>query len=417
MDRTALAPLTGISLDELRSEVAHWLSTNWDAARPRKEWQALVIDAGWAAPMWTDPEYGRSASGDQAKVIAAEFVRVGAKGTGHDRHNLWANTLVAYGSDELKAKVLRSLLLDDVQMCLLYSEPGAGSDLAGLQTRADRDGDEWIVNGQKVWTSGAKTADYGMLVARTNWDLPKHRGISFFFLPMRQPGVEIRPLRQITGEAHFNEVFITDARVPHNHMLGAPGEGWRVLQTALAYERSVMGDSARGPRQPGVGEKARTDDKAAAAATSAVDVDLWALARKFAVDHNPVVRQQIAKLHALRKVNAWNGARAKAQLAQGTSAPILSLGKLAMSEILHFGAKVHGQIVGAQTMLVGEEFPDAADANFLALNAYFTSIGGGTDQIQRNIIGERVLGLPKEPELDRDLPFRDVRKASARAER
>ncbi len=134
-------------------------------------------------------------------------------------------------------------------MCLLYSEPGAGSDLAAVQTRADRDGDEYIVNGQKVWTSGGRTAEYGMLVARTDWDVPKHKGVSFFWFPMRQPGVEVRPIKQITGEAHFNEVFITDARVPAANMLGDVNDGWRVLQTALAYERSVMGDMARGPRQ------------------------------------------------------------------------------------------------------------------------------------------------------------------------
>ena len=142
-------------------------------------------------------------------------------------------------------------------MCLLYSEPGAGSDLAGLQTRAERDGDEWVVNGQKVWTSSGKEAEYGMLVARTNWDVPKHRGISFFWCPMRQPGVDVRPLKQITGESHFNEVFLDDVRVPADHLVGPLDGGWRVLQTALAYERSVMGDLARGPRSgaPGRGRR------------------------------------------------------------------------------------------------------------------------------------------------------------------
>ena len=404
--------LTKVSDEDVRSDVACWLKENWDPTRQKNEWQALVIDAGWAAPTWTEPTFGRSATGAQAKVIAEEFARVKAPGTSHDRHNLWANTMVAYGSPTLQAQMLRPLLLGTLNMCLLYSEPGAGSDLAGLQTRADRDGDEWIVNGQKVWTSGAKTAEYGMLIARTNWEVPKHRGVSFFWFPMRQSGVEIRPIKQITGEAHFNEVFITDARVPHANMLGGAGEGWRVLQTALAYERSLMGDSARGPRQPGVGE--RDDSKEAGvsdAPKSAVDIDLWAMARSRGVSDDPVIRQAIARVHSLRKVNQWNASRAKAQLKQGTSSPILSLGKLAMSRILHEGAKVQNQIIGAESMLVGERYPDAADANFLSLNAYFTSIGGGTDQIQKNIIGERVLDLPKEPEPDRDLPFSQVRKA------
>ena len=148
-------------------------------------------------------------------------------------------------------------------MCLLYSEPGAGSDLAGLQTRAERDGDEWVVNGQKVWTSSAKKADYGMLVARTDWDVPKHRGISFFWCPMKQDGVDIRPIRQITGESHFNEVFLDDVRIPAENLVGGLNEGWRVLQTALAYERSVMGDLARGPRSAEPKPRPEDDDDTA----------------------------------------------------------------------------------------------------------------------------------------------------------
>ena len=406
-------PLTDVSPDDLRAEVSAWLDANWDPLLPKAQWQARVVDAGWAAPTWVEPNFGRSATADQSKIIHEEFAKRQAPGTGHDRNNLWANTMVAYGSSELQAKMLRPLLLGDVNMCLLYSEPGAGSDLAGVQTRADRDGDEWIVNGQKVWTSGAKVAEYGMLICRTNWEQPKHKGLSFFWFPMRQDGVEVRPIRQITNEAHFNEVFITDARVSDANRLGDPGEGWRVLQTALAYERSTMGDNARGPRQPGVGERDQTEDAGSVTASKgATDIDLWAMAREHGRADDPVIRQAVARVHSLRMVNRWNGQRAKAQLTQGTSSPILSLGKLAMSQILHEGAKVQTAIVGASSMLVDPAFPDAADANFLSLNAYFTSIGGGTDQIQRNIIGERVLGLPKEPEADRDLPFSQVRKAT-----
>lgn len=408
---TGPAALTGVSTSEVRTSVETWLNANWDPALPKSQWQAAVADAGWAAPTWTEPTFGRSATAEQAKAIAEEFSKRKAPGTGHDRHNLWANTMVAFGSAELRAKMLRPLLLGEINMCLLYSEPGAGSDLAGLQMRADRDGDEWLINGQKVWTSGAKTADYGMLIARTNWDVPKHQGVSFFWFPMKQDGVDIRPIRQITGESHFNEVFITNGRVAHANMLGGPGEGWRVLQTALAYERSLMGDSARGPRQPGVGERdLGAESGLQTPAQGAVDIDLWAMARRHGVANDLAIRQSIARVHSLRMVNKWNAQRAKAELQQGTSSPILSLGKLAMSQILHEGAKVQTAIVGAQAMLVEEAFPDAADANFLTLNAYFTSIGGGTDQIQKNIIGERVLGLPKEPELDRDLPFSQVRK-------
>jgi alkylation response protein AidB-like acyl-CoA dehydrogenase len=416
-DQDMHEPFGDRSPEDIATEVGIWLKEHWHPEGwSRRKWQSFVLNEGYAAPTWSTDRFGRNATGEQAKAVAVAFAHAGAKGTGHDRHNLWANTLLAFGAPDLQDRMLRPLVMDDMAMCLLYSEPGAGSDLAGLQTRADRDGDEWIINGQKVWTSGAKTAEYGMLIARTDWSVPKHQGISFFWFPMRQEGVEIRPIRQITDEAHFNEVFLTNARVPHASMLGAPGDGWRVLQTALAYERSVMGDIARGPRQPGTGERP-TEGQARSEATaappvSAVDVDLWALARTHGCADDPVIRQEMAKVYSWRKVNAWNAARAKADLAQGTSSPILSLGKLAMSRILHEGARVHGRIVGAQTMLAGSEFADANDANFLALNAYFTSIGGGTDQIQRNIIGERVLGLPKEPEPDRALPFDQVRKAS-----
>jgi len=395
-----------IGADEaLRDEVVAWLAANWDPAiraggqygdpNAYKDWLAKVVEARWAAPRWPADWFGRGLSDAQARIIEREFAKVGAPGSGQDRTNLWANTLLAKGAPALKAKLVGPLLRGEVGMCLLYSEPGAGSDLAGIRTRADRQGDSFIINGQKVWTSSAATADYGMLIARTDWDLPKHMGISFFFCPMKQAGIEVRPLRQITDESHFNEVFITDAVVPAENLLGELNTGWSVLQTALAYERSVMGEGARGPRS-GVAE-ARGEEP------------LIALAREAGVLGDPVLRQDIARVIAYKRLNALNTARAKADLAQGTSSPVMSLGKLAMSRILHEEARVRTAILGAGSLLEGPDYPRAEDANFLTLNAYFTSIGGGTDQIQRNIIGERVLGLPKEPEVDRDIPFRQVR--------
>jgi alkylation response protein AidB-like acyl-CoA dehydrogenase len=318
--------------------------------------------------------------------------------------NLYANTILAHGTKEQKDSFVRPLAFGEHRGCLLYSEPGAGSDLAALQTRADRDGDDWVVTGQKVWTSNAQEATHGMLVARSDWDVPKHRGITFFWFPMRQPGVEVRPIRQITKEAHFNEVFITDARVPDTHRLGDLNDGWRVLQTALAYERSVMGEAARGPK--------KGDDEARGGTTG--HVDLKALAQEVGRNDDPIVRQEVVRVMTMRQVNAWNQMRAKAALAQGTSSPIMSLGKLAMSGILHTDAAVQADILGAEAMLDGPDNPRADAANFLALNAYFTSIGGGTDQIQRNIIGERVLGLPKEPQVDRDVPFRQLKVGTQR---
>jgi alkylation response protein AidB-like acyl-CoA dehydrogenase len=401
------ADLATVSDAQLREKVAAWLKANWDpsyreggagqaaASGPRSAWLAKVVEARWAAPRWPVAWYGRGLSDAQGRIVEREFARVGAPGTGQDRTNLWANTLLARGTEALKARLVPALLRGEVGMCLLYSEPGAGSDLAGIRTRADRDGDHFVVNGQKVWTSSAATADYGMLIARTDWDVPKHKGISFFFCPMKQPGVEVRPLRQITDESHFNEVFLTDAIVPAENQLGDMGDGWGVLQTALAYERSVMGEGARGPRS-GVAEASGEEP-------------LIALARETGALADPLIRQSIAQVIAWKKLNALNTARAKADLAQGTSSPVMSLGKLAMSRILHEEARLRTAILGAGSLLEGPDYPRAEDANFLTLNAYFTSIGGGTDQIQRNIIGERVLGLPKEPEVDRDIPFRQVR--------
>ena len=392
--------LTPASDEALRDEAAAFIKAHWDPSRrgdpaAMKAWLGKVVDGRWAALRRKDGQFGRGLSDSQARVIEREFQKAGAPGTGQDRTNLWANTLLACGTEALKAKLVGPLLKQEVGMCLLYSEPGAGSDLAGIRTRADLVGDHYVVNGQKVWTSSAATADYGMLIARTNWDVPKHRGISFFFCPMKQPGVEVRPLRQITNESHFNEVFLTDAIVPAENLLGELGEGWGVLQTALAYERSVMGEGARGPRS--------------GAAESTEEEPLIALARETGALKDPLIRQDIARVLAYKKLNALNTARAKADLAQGTSSPVMSLGKLAMSRILHEEARLRTAILGAGSLLEGPDHPRAEDANFLTLNAYFTSIGGGTDQIQRNIIGERVLGLPKEPEVDRDIPFREVR--------
>ncbi len=402
-----MADARGPSTKTHVAEARAFLEERWDPKGDPDDWLAAVVDAGWAAPRWPVEWYGRGLGNDEAKEVEAVFADAEAPGPGHDRTNLWAGTLVGHGSDELKRRFLRPLLLGDVAMCLLYSEPGAGSDLAGLRTSAVRDGDEWVVNGQKVWTSGARGADYGMLIARTDWDVPKHRGISFFWFPMRQEGVEVRPLRQMTGDARFNEVFISDARVPDDHIVGGRNQGWGVLQGALAYERAAMGRPGGGP---GAGGRQRRVDKTAEAMgpIPTPDLSLVGLANDLGRNTDPVVRQRLARLHAMRKVAEWNGDRAKAELKTGGSSPLFSLGKLAMSGLLHEAGRAQGWLLGPEGTLDGDQNPRARDANYSQLNAYFTSIGGGTDQIQRNIIGERILGLPREPEPERDRAFRDV---------
>lgn len=390
------------SADELRTEVRKWLSANWSllpkaddpwvSTPERIAWLEKVLDAGYAVPTYPTEWFGRGYPSELANVIGQEFSAIKAPGARQDKYNIPANTALKLGTDKLKRDLLRDFLVERSRTCLLYSEPGAGSDLAAVRTTAVKDGDQWVVNGQKVWTSGALSADYALLLARTDWDVPKHKGLSLFIMPMKQPGIEVRPLVQITGESHFNEVFITDATVSDDYLLGGEGNGWRALQTALAYERSIMGDSGRGSRNR--------------KADSLID-----LAREHGVLEDPAVRYPLAKVLALRELNKLNNARAKAATAQGTSSSIMSLGKLAMSRILHTEAAMKTQIIGAHALLAGPDNPVADDVNFLTLNAYFTSIGGGTDQIQRNIIGERVLGLPKEPETDRDIPFRQARRS------
>lgn len=380
----------GIDDEALRTEVRSWLAANWSPEVDRATYAAAVFEAGWTAPGWEPDCYGRGLTDRQSRLVAAEFAAAGAPGCGHDRADLFACTVHDRGTEEQRRRLLPPALRGETKSCLLYSEPGAGSDLAGLRTRAVRDGDDWIVNGQKVWTSFAAAADYGMLIARTDPDVPKHNGITFFMLPMRQPGVEVRPIHQITGESEFNEVFLTDARVPDANRIGAPGEGWAVLQVALGYERRLMGDVAR---------TARRKEKSSGLIDSARDAGCL---------DDPHIRQQIARVQALATVNRWNNQRAKTSADRAESATLLALGKIAMSRILHETARVQTEIVGPESMLCGSENPVGDAVTFRALNAYFTSIGGGTDQIQRNIIGERVLGLPKEPDPYRDAPFRDL---------
>ena len=378
----------------IRTEVRRWLAENWDPSLDRAEWARRVFDAGWSAPSWEPQWGGRQLTEPQSRIVAAEFAAVGARGTGQDRSDLLACTLHDLGTDEQKHRLIPPSVRGETRWCLLYSEPGAGSDLAGLRTRADRDGDDWVVNGQKVWTSFAKTADYGLLVARTDWDVPKHKGISFFIFPMRQPGVEVRPIHQITGESEFNEVFITDARVSNANLVGEPGGGWPVLQLALAYERRLMGDLART-------SKSSRDLKPDAES-------LIGIARSAGRLGDSAIRQQIGLVDGYAAVNRWNTQRAKATRDRSEAATLLSLGKIAMSRILHETARVQTDIVGPESMLAGPDNPVGDAVTFRTLNAYFTSIGGGTDQIQRNIVGERVLGLPKEPEPYKDTPFRDL---------
>ena len=405
--------------ESVRVEVRRFLDEAWDPERPLSAWRALLVDSGWGCPTWPVPWWGRGLGRDEAAVVGEELRRAGAVGPaiGVGMH-LAAPTILEHGSDDVKRRFLRPIATGSEKWCQLFSEPGSGSDLAGLTTHAVRDGDEWVVNGQKVWTTGAQHADLGMLLARTDWDVEKHRGISFFALPMRQPGVEVRPLKQMNGRASFNEVFLSDARVPHANLVGDVHGGWAPAITTLAHERGLQHALVSSlPRGHGRAVAEALEEAAAYLKTyewypqRAGRPDLApGLCRQTGKADDPVSRQLVAGLYALERAARWTAERAQAAHRAGRPpGPEGSVAKLLASEIARRSAAVHSALAGTHAMLVGEHALAGGLVAEVLLSTPAASIAGGTDQIQRTIVGERVLGLPKEPDPDAGLPFRDVR--------
>jgi alkylation response protein AidB-like acyl-CoA dehydrogenase len=416
----------------VRREARDWIEENFDPQISVRAWLERLADSGWAQPGWPAAWYGRGLPPDLAALTYAEFNSVGALGPPAGLGvMLAAPTIIANASDDLKRQFVRAVLIGDHAWCQLFSEPGAGSDLAGLQTRAERDGDEFIVNGQKVWTSGGQIADHGMLLARTDPGVPKHRGITYFALPMNQPGVEVRPLIQMTGESGFSEVFLSDARVAASAIIGELNGGWGVALSTLGFERTSLGTaSGLGFRltAPGgsrflqqqevsVGEfiaaakaSARSFGTGGTAMTSGGITPLVTLAAELGRDHDPEVRQQIVRLYTLASANAWNGQRASAALrAGGRAGPEASLGKLMASRVARQWRDTASLVAGPLGMLAGDEGPLGGRLASQLLATPGPSIYGGSDQIQRNIIGDRVLGLPREPDPSRTIPFRELK--------
>jgi alkylation response protein AidB-like acyl-CoA dehydrogenase len=331
-------------------------------------------------------------------------------------------TIVAHGSDEQKERFLRDIVTGQRSWCQLFSEPGAGSDLAGLQAKAVRDGDEWIVNGQKVWTSGAQFADLGMLLARTNPDVPKHKGISYFGIAMDQEGIEVRPLKEMTGRAMFNEVFLTDARVAHDDLIGDEGEGWGAALTTLANERvglgagggggfgAAMAGTKAGHLEGRAGDFVRPRSGGAASAMRGRNSStVIELAKERGANADPLVRQDLMRLHTLNEIARYTTLRMKAAKEAGKRpGPEANTAKLTMSRITRLSRDLSLRIMGAHGTLRGNDAPDRGMVTEMALFSPAVSIYGGTDEIQHNIIGERVLGLPGEPRVDKELPFKDL---------
>ena len=413
MTEPALAP------EHIRAELTDWVTRHWDPDMPLREWHELLADAGWGAPSWPERWHGRGWPAWTDDFVGTELIALGAVGAPVGLGmTLAAPTLLAHGSDELKTRLVRPILTGEHTWCQLFSEPGAGSDLAGLSTSAAHDGDDWVINGQKVWNTSAHHADYGLLLARSDAAVPKHRGLTYFALPMHQPGVEARPLRQMNFHASFNEVFLTDARVPGDNVVGTEGDGWAVALTTLAYERrfGAMRPPAYDPRPGRVLDEARAESAAHFAVYSwypqrAGRVDLVIEHAKAAgVADDPLIRQAIARLITLQRVSSWTADRARAARERGARPGAEgSVGKLALSNIAREAARVHSMIAGASALLTGPQSPMGGVIAEVLLSVPGQSIAGGTDEIQKNIIAEKVLGLPPEIRVDKDIPFNQIR--------
>ena len=350
-----------------------------------RDWQRVLYDNNWAGITWPKQYGGRGASAIQSAIFAEEMSQFDvATGAFAVSIGMVGPTLIAHGTPEQQQHHLAPILKGEEVWCQLFSEPGSGSDLASLGTRAVRDGDDWIVNGQKVWTSFGQFADYAILLARTDVDLPKHAGITYFILDMKSPGIDVRPITQIPGVQHFNETFLTDVRIPHTNIIGEINAGWKGAQTTLMNERSHIGSGG----------------------TWSVD-QLIQLAQQRGLSSDLNIRQGLAQAHARAETLRYMGFRMRTAMSQmrmpGPEALTL---KLAYANHWRLTAELATEILGAGAMLWADDAPEDNQWGQHLLGQFAIRIGGGTDEIQHNIIAERGLGLPREPQLDKDMPWR-----------
>lgn len=378
------------ALDEMRTHRAHTEEQDLALLEDARSWQRTKAEVGWAAPHWPVEHGGMGLPPLLAGIFAAEEQRYDVSGNMFSVGvGMAGPTIIEWGTEDQKAEFLPRILDADHIWCQLFSEPGAGSDLAGLSTRAVLDGDEWVVSGQKVWTSAAHYANWGILLARTDPDVPKHRGITAILVAMDSPGIDVRPLRQIDGAIHFNEVFLDEVRVPVTNTLGPVGAGWGVALTMLAHERASIGGGGMYNME-----------------------QVATLARSWAATDDPVVRQRLADLHTRFEILRFLGYRVRTAAARGEMpGPESSVMKLAVSALYETGGDLVVALQGAAGMLTHQDAPYGGRFQDLFMSQWAPRIGGGTDQIQRNIIGERVLGLPGEVRNDKDVPFRELRHA------
>ncbi|MGA5345579.1 acyl-CoA dehydrogenase family protein [Streptomyces griseoincarnatus] len=387
--------------DELRRRTRELLAAHPPAGTERLDFLRARFDAGLAWVHFPEGLGGLGLPRSLQVVVDAELTAAGAPDNDPRRIGIGlgmaAPTILQYGTEEQKARFLRPLWTGEEVWCQLFSEPGAGSDLAALGTRAVREGDDWVVNGQKVWTSSAHVARWAILIARTDPDVPKHRGITYFVCDMTDPGVEVRPLRQITGEAEFNEVFLTDVRIPDSRRLGEVGDGWRVAQTTLNNERVAIG-GRRLPREGGmIGPVART----------------W---RERPELRTHDLHQRLMRLWVEAEVARLTGERLSQQLVAGQPGPEGAGMKLAFARLNQEISGLEVELRGAEGLLYDDwtmrrpELVDftGRDAGYRYLRSKGNSIEGGTSEVLLNIVAERVLGLPAEPRTDKDVAWKDL---------
>ena len=387
-----------------RAEAREWLEANaptreelegLDEVEAAKLWQKRKYDAGWACIRWPEEYGGRGANPIEQVIWNQEEGRFATPGSVFAiGQGMAAPTLMAWASEEHKRKHLPPLASGEHIWCQLFSEPAGGSDLAALRTRAEKDGDEWVINGQKIWTSGAHYSDYGIIVLRTDPTVPKHKGLSYFFLDMKSPGVEIRPIKQISGGANFNEVFFNDVRVPDDQRLGAVGQGWQVALTTLMNERMAIGGGGVG----GAGFR-----------------QVFDLAGKVEIDGEPAIRDRnvrakLATWYAQETGLKYTGYRALSALSRGdTPGPENSIGKLVAASKAQDMASFAMDLLELSGAISDPAYAEAHgmyQATFMG--APGGRIAGGSDEIMLNILSERVLGLPQDVRVDKGIPFNEV---------
>ena len=386
-----------------RQEAADWLKANapskqdlegMDEIEAAKFWQKKKYDAGWACITWNKEFGGRGATAIQSVIWNQEESKYDVpQGVFQIGQGMAAPTLMTWGQPEHHERYLPKLASGEEIWCQLFSEPAGGSDLAALRTKAEKEGDDWIINGQKIWTSGAHYSDYGILVVRTDPNVAKHKGLSYFFLDMKSPGVEIKPIKQLTGGAGFNEVYFTDVRIPDSQRLGEVGQGWQVALTTLMNERAAIGGCGGG-----------------------VNVDLaYKIASEVMIDgktatQDSAVRAKLANWYVQESGLKFTGYRSMTALSKGTTpGPENSIGKLVGAPKNQEMASFCMDLMEMNGAIWDEELSKEAG---LVQMSYMGSpglrIAGGTDEIMANIIAERVLGLPQEPRMDKGMPFTDV---------